>query len=259
LVLDVLSNYENPEIRGRIPIEHALMRQVERCNISLTGYDPSVFEKNVMALVTMLPDLYRAEVLEYLENECIEAVDKWEYKRWCGVPLGSPSQPYRDAEGKVISPVRVREEYVDYEKLYGKTMTTIEEIGLSWNVESVTVEAGKLRDEFHIEGKYLKKARTFLEELLKEAEEDGHLYTLWDLTNKLVPATPPTRPTYEIETDYMTEVDEYLEDRLGEEGEEILGVSDDDEEPTPVSDDDEDDWSRPYKDDDFEDLFGDPT
>ena len=212
ILLDLLESYEKPNIQGRIPIEWSLGRQIERCNITNSAIDPSLFEKNVKTLIPLLPDSVRDEVSRFMENECVTKVDKLEFKRFCGVPMGTLNKPHKNADGDVISPITVTEEYVDYEKLYARIMTAIEDLGLTWKTGSGLIDTGRVRDRLKVPEHIMSEAKAAVNRILLEAEKEGVYIHPYDMINAMVPDKPPAEPTLTTDEDYLKTLDQELEE-----------------------------------------------
>lgn len=149
-VVEELKALEEVEIRGQLSIEDLVRRQIDRCNISMSGPDPSVFEANVRALMTMLPSNKYQQILSAADEYNSEIHD-WQYEQWCGINMGTPDDPITTDGGKpkedwsnVISPKPVSRVETDYEKLYEVILRTFEAVGLTWRVEPKVAEFGKV-------------------------------------------------------------------------------------------------------------------
>jgi len=152
-IVEELKELESPTIRGTIGMPEIVRYQIILCNRARGGEDPAVFEAHVRALLDMLPQ-YKRDEIQKRESEYIYETERWQYRYWCGIPLGTPENPITsDGEppkpdwSNVVSPTLVREEVVDYEKLFSIIMETLEGLGLSWAIDQKTVEHGKAKKE----------------------------------------------------------------------------------------------------------------
>lgn len=160
-----LESLEAVKIRGTLSIEDLVRRQIDRCNMSISAADPSIFEGNVRALMKHLPANIYQKVLGQQE-EFNSTVESYSFKETCGHNIGTVKNPYVSVPGHpewdffldipkpyretymdeidIISPVRVEETVTDYEKLYEIILQALEGLGLTWNIERRTVEMGKV-------------------------------------------------------------------------------------------------------------------
>ncbi len=160
-----LESLEAVKIRGTLSIEDLVRRQIDRCNMSISAADPSIFEGNVRALMKHLPANIYQKVLGQQE-EFNSTVESYSFKETCGHNIGTVKNPYVSVPGhpewdffleiprpyrethmdeiSIISPVRVEETVTDYEKLYEIILQALEGLGLTWNIERRTVEMGRV-------------------------------------------------------------------------------------------------------------------
>lgn len=124
---------------GEVNIESLVFRQIERCSIAATQ-DESLFAANVRVLLSMLPEGKRKEVLEQ-SDEYIEKVERWQYRYWCGVPVGTPENPING------SPSLVQEDVYDWHKLFELILKALEDSNLTWRYEKWTIEVGKVEED----------------------------------------------------------------------------------------------------------------
>ena len=132
------------KIRENVNIELIILQQMQRTLISIAQPDQINFENNVRGLLYLLPADSYIRVLNK-SNEYNDVIQKWEYKKWCNVNMGSIDRPItRDGKppkedwSNVVSPIPYREEKTDYEKLLQVIISEIERIGLSWKKERIT-------------------------------------------------------------------------------------------------------------------------
>jgi len=104
-----LLGVEQTEFRDKLSIDFLVLQQIQRCLISSTHVDPTIFEWNVLRLKSLLRSDSREQVDTYLELECIQREERWQYKYWCGVPMGSSREPHRNRYGEAVSSIRVEE------------------------------------------------------------------------------------------------------------------------------------------------------
>lgn len=123
-------------IHGELDIQALVFRQIERTHASALQ-DVSYFSSNVRLLLNMLPKHKKAEADKRAE-EYTSKVERWEYKYWCGVPMGTPENPINN------SPYMVREEVIDWHKMLEVILETFEECGVTWKFDDCTMETGKV-------------------------------------------------------------------------------------------------------------------
>lgn len=142
--LDDLTSIEKIKIRGKVPIEMSVFRQIERCNNAISNPDPSIFEAHVRALLALLP-VDRREEIKSKDKEFNATTSRWEYKTWCGQNVGTPENPLIDEDtGEILSPIGVEEEITDYERLYEIILGSLQASGLTWVIESKFAEFGRV-------------------------------------------------------------------------------------------------------------------
>jgi len=130
---------DDAHIQGSLNIEALVFRQIERTQQSAVQ-DETVFAANVRLLMNLLPSNKRDEIVERAD-EYTSTVERYQYKYWCGVPLGTPKEPISG------SPALVTEETVDWYKMLEIILSAFEECGVTWKTESWTVETGKIKDD----------------------------------------------------------------------------------------------------------------
>lgn len=126
-------------IRGKLDIQALIFRQVERC-AQAAMQDESLFAANVRILLSMLPKIKRDELMER-SDEYTSTTRNYQYKYFCGVPLGTPEHPINN------SPFLAEEEAPDWHKLFEMIMYAFEEIGYTFKIDSQTVEIMPQQDE----------------------------------------------------------------------------------------------------------------
>lgn len=137
--LDVDEELASTSLEGELNIEFLVMRQIERTSLAATQDEP-LFAANVRVLLSMLPSYKREEILSRAE-EYTEVVQRYQYKYWCGVPIGTPENPIGG------SPALVEEEVIDWHKLYEMILKAFEDSNLTWRFEKWTIEMGKVEDK----------------------------------------------------------------------------------------------------------------
>lgn len=158
--VQALEELENVTFRERVNISNNLYLQLERCLATISGVDPSVFEANVRGLLGLLPSFKRQEVLRR-GKEYNDTYQEFQYETYCNIQVGSivepalydESQPVmRDkvtdeilwSDPNIQSPKLVQITDTDYEKLFFVIVDALEAADLTYNVESKTVERGKV-------------------------------------------------------------------------------------------------------------------
>jgi hypothetical protein len=130
---------EDTPIHGELDIEALVFRQIERTHQAAVQ-DEVVFAANVRLLLNLLPTHKRDEIVER-SDEYTSVSEHYEYKYWCGVPMGTIEKPVNR------SPYKITEEVIDWYKMLEIILSAFEECGVTWKTESWTVEAGKIKDE----------------------------------------------------------------------------------------------------------------
>lgn len=174
-------------LREKLDIKTILFRQVERCNLSITNPDPSIFEANVRTLMNMLPTQTILRIRQQTKkfNETFE-IPQLTY--WCGVP-----QYEYDKDGNRIEPETVEELRTDYEKLYELIMAELEVLGVSWTIEQTTTDLGEVRtDEEILPGPVVQRAKEVLLDLIIEARSMGFEGSYEDLMIRLSKESIPS-------------------------------------------------------------------
>lgn len=207
LVLQQLRELENPTISNKLSIEYFLTAQLIRCFNALT--DPeSNFGDQVMALGAIMPSYLQERLDKYLEDECTESNEIYEYRYFAGVALGTPNSPIRDDTGEPVSPVKTTQTNIDYVKFFREILKCLEEMRMTWKPDRTTMEVGKDRPPLELPIEIRKQAEEKLQELTQICRESlGINLTYYDLVVTLVPPEPPKTPTF----------DEMLDEEGGEE------------------------------------------
>ena len=133
------STLEETPLYNKIDVSSIVFRQIERTNMSaLQGEE--FFASNVRLLMSHVPSHKRDEILERSE-EYSSTVKSYQYKFFCGVPLGTVEDPVNG------SPFEVEEEVIDWHKLYEICLDILEECGITWKFEKWTIEVGVVEKE----------------------------------------------------------------------------------------------------------------
>lgn len=130
---------ENVPIHGELNVEMLVFRQIERINLSATQ-DEILFASNVRILMSMVPSHKREEILDR-SDEYTSTSEHYEWKFWCGVPLGTVENPVNN------SPYKIEEEVIDWHKLYEIVLEILEDCNLTWQLEKWTIEIGKVKQD----------------------------------------------------------------------------------------------------------------
>ena len=107
----------------------SIRRQIDRC--LLYALDEEAFATNVKLLLQMLPEeIKESEEFKQRAEQCVQKFYNWQYK-YCGKhPMGTPDNPVRDAEGRVLSPILVEEEYTDWVGLFQLALEMLDRMGI---------------------------------------------------------------------------------------------------------------------------------
>lgn len=126
-------------IDAELNIEALVYRQMlATCQAAVN--DESVFAVNVRLLKSYLPSHRKIQVEERVE-EYMSTVERYQYKYFCGVPLGTPENPING------SPALVQEETVDWHKYLEIILEVYEDSGTTWKHDKWTIDAGKVEEE----------------------------------------------------------------------------------------------------------------
>ena len=143
-------------LRGSLSPEDLVRFQINRCNVTASLPDREIFNANVLTLMRNLPSHKLLELKverdEYVETQVIPI-----YKYTCGNPIGSPENPiYRNRKGDwnwdggepiLVSPRMEEVDIVDYDKLFELVMMKLEEAGLTWRIDPVMVDGGRIEEK----------------------------------------------------------------------------------------------------------------
>ena len=177
-----LSIDEEVGFRENLDPEQLVRLQINRCNIMLTAGDEVGFANGVRGLLASIPSGKRGEVesekrayltrrgeilaeierllkagkdtekfeeeLESLdESSYIRKVGRLKYEYYCGVRLGTEDKPLLNRDGTPRSPVWIEEDKIDYYKLFTTIQDKLEQANLSWRIEQINEEGGKIPDD----------------------------------------------------------------------------------------------------------------
>ena len=131
---------EDSNIQSKVNVEQLIFRQIERTNLAATQ-DETYFSANVRILLSMIPISKRDEILERTD-EYVSTETHYEWKHWCGVPLGTVENPVNG------SPAQVTNEVYDWHRLYEIILASLEDLGITWKKDAWTVETVRI-----VEGK----------------------------------------------------------------------------------------------------------
>lgn len=131
---------DNIQMHEKLGIETIVFRQIERtCQAVFQG--ELIFSSHVRLLMNMIPS-HKKEEVESRSEEYINNVKRYEYKYFCGVPMGTVKHPVNG------SPFIIEEEVIDWNKIFEIVLETFEDCGITWRHDSLTVEVGKIGDNF---------------------------------------------------------------------------------------------------------------
>ncbi len=170
-----LSMDEEVGFRENLDPEQLVRLQINRCNIMLTGGDEVTFANAVKSLLAIMPSGKRGEIeaikRNYLkrhaelqkkledtpedeatrealqrldEDSYIHKAPRLIYEYYCGVRLGTEQDPMLYEDGTPRSPRLEDEEIPDYYRLYTIIQNKLEEANLSWRIEQVNEEGGRI-------------------------------------------------------------------------------------------------------------------
>lgn len=179
------SRDDQMSFRGDLDPSYLVRLQTNRCAMIQTTGDEAVFGGAVLALLAMVPQSIRDEI-EREKPDYVTEVEDYEYVEDGGWRIGTPDAPVyynnpgdidynpylkqvkmvkkveRDkdtgeeyeveveevtyGEPVLISPKPVKKEITDYYKLLIKIQQKLEEKGLSWKVDPINEEGGRVDD-----------------------------------------------------------------------------------------------------------------
>ena len=126
------SAIDETAIRGKLDIQALIFRQVERC-AAAAQQDETLFAANVRILLSMLPKIKRDELMDR-SDEYTSTSQTYQYKYFCGVPLGTPDHPING------SPFLNEEENIDWHLLFELIMNSYEDIGFTFKSDTRAIE-----------------------------------------------------------------------------------------------------------------------
>ena len=133
-----------PEITTKIDAEWRLQMQMERCAVTGSWDDKTVFEANINLLVAMLPIEIKNNV-ERRREEFTGYTVTLKYLKYAGHDLGTAERPHYDEDGNVISPVEVAEEYVDQYTKYAVVLEELEKANMTYRYSRSIVDLGPVK------------------------------------------------------------------------------------------------------------------
>ena len=125
-----LMNKEHPvpptpaQLPHTLSIEKIVAEQIRRASES-ASQDEFIFAANVRILLSMMPQQKREELRNQMD-EYTSTTERWEYKYFCGVHIGTIEKPVNG------SPIKVEEETIDWHKLFELILKAFEDIGFTW-------------------------------------------------------------------------------------------------------------------------------
>ena len=156
---DSFRSIDDISFRGSLDPEKLVWLQIRSCFIAHNVGDEIAFGNAVMGLLAFIPSSKRREI-EAREDEYIIEEDAWVPLRIGGVSLSSdPEYPvlinrkgidldydpdFNGGEPKQISPIKKHIVKWDYYKLFVMIQEALEEAKLSWRMEQVCEELGRI-------------------------------------------------------------------------------------------------------------------
>ena len=147
--------------RGNLDPEKLVWLQIRECNIAHNSGDETLFGNAVMSLLAIIPTSKRREI-EERRDEYVTEEEKWVPLKVGGATLSAdPSHPlvinrkgidleyspdFNNGEPKQISPIFKKEEHWDYYTLFVMIQDALEEAKLSWRVDQINEELGRIPD-----------------------------------------------------------------------------------------------------------------
>ena len=130
-------------LHAKLGIEQIVFRQMLETAKSASD-DETKFAANVRILLSYLPPAKKNEV-KGRSDEYTSTDEHWEYKMFCGVPLGTPEAPING------SPWKSSEEVIDWHSLFEIICEAFYELGVTWKQDIFNAEIKKIKDDTSIE------------------------------------------------------------------------------------------------------------
>ena len=124
---------------NKIDIAQTVFRQMERIN-QASLISEEALASAIRILMVLIPKDRRAELKER-SDEYTSTISRYEFKYWCGVPMGTVEHPING------SPFLIEEQNVDWFAVYEICVEIFEDLGITWKTEKWTREAGKIVNE----------------------------------------------------------------------------------------------------------------
>jgi len=133
---------DEASIRGNLDPEQLVRLQINRCNIAYSAGDEAGFGYSVLSLLSMLPTQKRMEI-EDMKDDYEEASEEFVFDKVGGWRAGTVEHPVK-INGK-LSPRVEKVTQTSYYKLFTLIQTKLEESNLSWRMDQVNEELGRVR------------------------------------------------------------------------------------------------------------------
>lgn len=216
----LLKNLENVKIRDRVPMPQSVYLQIERCNMSISNIDESIFEANVRALLAMLPITKKDEVLRR-SGDYNKDITGWTYESACGHNIGNPENPVtwddkppkRDEYGRIewddpniYSPKPVTSTETDYEALYNVILNALQEASITWRTDDRYAVMGKVIKTQVPDSIRDKIAKIVGLEIVKYREDPKNKELNYPMIIEALKLATPSTPLLEYEGDPWPEI-----------------------------------------------------
>jgi hypothetical protein len=133
---------DESSFRGNLDPEQLMRLQINRCSITHSSGDLLMFGNSVMALLAMMPSNKRFEV-EDLEEEYKTAYQETVFDKINKWRIGTVEHPIM-INGRLSPRLEDRVE-TDYYHLFTLILAKIEEANLSWRIDQINEELGKIK------------------------------------------------------------------------------------------------------------------
>jgi hypothetical protein len=183
------SPFSSDEIsfRGNLDPERLVWLQIRECNIAHNNGDEMRFGNAVMGLLAIIPSSKRREI-KARRDEYVILEERWvPWNDGGGALSADPDHPiiinrkgidldydpnFNDGKEKQISPILKKEEKTDYYTLFEMIQDGLEESKLSWRIDQICEELGRIPDKKDPPPKPTLEPGVSIEKLEDDEEEE---------------------------------------------------------------------------------------
>lgn len=150
-------NSEEGKIRQDISIQYEAFKLMELIHMASISDNEDAVLRGLRQFLSILPPESRKRIWEK-RKEYIKEEDVWVYKKYCGQPIGTPSNPVLDDDGIPISPNLEHQKTWDNNILYDVIQEEALILGLTWKTLPYGIIASSDDDDPNIPPPNPKKA-----------------------------------------------------------------------------------------------------